>query len=383
LPELALDTNLIQTIQRDIAALGLVGEEIAAELLYLAGTSRLLAEPLRLIITGPSSSGKSEIPRRVVPMFPPTEVVRATSITPNALYYMEPGALEHKLIVAGERKHRADDEAADANAALRQLISEGRIVKVVTGKDAKGRLETKTIVQNGPVAYCETTTAGKSIFPEDLNRCLLLRTDDSREQTERVLRAVARRHSPFPERETVGPQAILDRHLEFQQSLEKCRVGIPFAAEVAAQMPTGRIEVRRVITQVMGTIEAIALLHQHQRGRDGEGELHAILSDYETARRLLLKALSESIGLSFKAKKNYELLKQRFPIGQFTTDQVQKGVGFKDKMACHRALKELEAMNVLRCVAKGKSHTPSLWEWTGLALDELLLPSVQTLFVTS
>jgi hypothetical protein len=44
-------------------------------------------------------------------------------------------------------------------------------------------------------------------------------------------------------------------------------------------------------------------------------------------------------------------------------------------MACHRALKELEAMNVLQCVAKGKSHTPARWNWTGVGVDELVLPS--------
>src|SRR6516162_9868858 len=158
LPELALEPDLMGAIRSDIAALGLVGEGDAAALLYIAGTSRLLPEPLRLIINGPSGSGKSELPRRVVPLFPPEAVLTATSITPNALYYMAPGSLEHKLIVAGERKHRADDEAADATGAMRQLISEGRIAKVVTFRNGD-EFETKTIEQNGPVAYCETTTS--------------------------------------------------------------------------------------------------------------------------------------------------------------------------------------------------------------------------------
>lgn len=308
------EPRLIEAIQRDIAALGLVGEQDTATLLYLAATSRMLEEPLRLIIKGLSGSGKSEIPRRVIPMFPPEAVIEATSLTPNALYYMEPGTLEHKIIVAGERKHRADDDAADATAALRQLISENRIVKLVTGKNDKGEFETRQIEQIGPVAYCETTTSN-SIFKEDLNRCLLVKTDDSLEQTKKVVLAVARRYSPV--REVVDSQAIIDRHREFQQSLEKCTVTIPYAESLASRMPTGRIEARRAITQVLATIEAVALLHQHQRDRDSQGRIEATRRDYETARRLLLKPLSVSIGFSASAQKPYDTLRKKFPTGEF------------------------------------------------------------------
>jgi len=235
LPELTREPNLMQAIRRDIAALGLVGESDNGELVYVTGTSRLLREPLRLIIQGPSSSGKSEIPRRVVPMFPPDAVVEATSITPNALYYLPPGSLEHKIIVAGERKHRADDEAADQTAALRQLISEGRITKIVTVRNGN-QFETVTIEQNGPVAYVETTTSN-SIFSEDLNRCVLLRTDDSPYQTKRILLAVARRYSA--ETTDDDTQTILRRHREFQQALEYCKVVIPYAEKLAARMYSG------------------------------------------------------------------------------------------------------------------------------------------------
>jgi hypothetical protein len=381
LPELATDPNLTETIQRDIAAIGLVGEQDLGLLLYLTGTSRLLPEPLRLIIQGPSGSGKSEIPRRVVPMFPPDAVLEATSITPNALYYMPPGSLEHKLIVGGERMHRVDPDAADATAALRQLISEGRIRKLVTLRSDGSRFEAKMIEQNGPVAYVETTTSSL-IFKEDLNRCILLMTDDSPEQTRKVLQAKARRYSPTPERETVDTQAIIDRHREFQQSIEKCTVVIPYAEVLAVQLPAGRIETRRAITQVLGTIEAVALLHQHQRGRDDQSRLIADRHDYETARRLLLKPLSGSIGLSDKAQKAYDTLKKKLP-REFTSTEAEKAGDFGNRMTCNRALKELEAMNVLQCIAKGKSHMPARWKWTGKTLDELVLPSVEALFVTS
>ena len=378
--ELARDP--INTIQRDIATVGLVGEEDGGLLLYLAAISRLSPAPLRLIIQGPSGSGKSEIPRRVVPMCPPEAVLLATDITANALFYLEPGSLEHKLIVNGERKHRADDDAADKTAPLRQLISEGRIVKVVTVKNGN-EFETKTIEQNGPVAYVETTTSPTtSIFAEDLNRCLLLQTDDSPEQTAKVMQAVARRYSSSSGNEITDEkyQAILDRHREFQLALERIPVVIPYAADLAARMPTGRLEARRAITQVLGTIEAIALMHQFQRERDADGRLEATPSDYATARRLLLKPLTQSIGFSDRARKAYDTLRKSFPHG-FNTAEAEKD--FTNKMTCNRALNELRGLDVLEQVSAGKSHTPARWQWTDKTLDELVLPSARTVFVTS
>jgi len=147
-------------------------------------------------------------------------------------------------------------------------------------------------------------------------------------------------------------------------------------------MPAGRIEARRAITQVLATIEAVALLHQHRRGCDGDGCLVATKSDYETARRLLLKPLATSIGFSDRAQKSYDLLKKKLP-HEFNSVEAEKAGGFNNKMTCNRTLKELEAMNVLKCVTKGKSHILARWRWTEIPLDELVLPSVEGLFVTS
>jgi len=75
-------------------------------------------------------------------------MIEATSLTPQALYYGEPGWLENKFLVKGERSLRNDEESADATAALRQLLSEHRITKQVT-VDGK----TASIEQRGPIAF--------------------------------------------------------------------------------------------------------------------------------------------------------------------------------------------------------------------------------------
>ena len=52
-------------------------------------------------------------------------------------------------------------------------------------------------------------------------------------------------------------------------------------------------------------------------------------------------------------------------------------------MACHRALKELMAMNLILRIAQGRSHQSARWKWTGISLDELVLPRAERIFVTS
>jgi hypothetical protein len=98
--------------------------------LYLVATSRKLRQPLAACVKAPSASGKSYIATIIISLMPPEDVIEATSITPAALYYMPPGSLTHKVVSAAERKHasRANDaDIANANLALREMISAGRL----------------------------------------------------------------------------------------------------------------------------------------------------------------------------------------------------------------------------------------------------------------
>ena len=52
-------------------ASGLVGEERAIRLVYLAVTSRRLSRIVSLVVKGPSSAGKSFLVQQVLTLFPP------------------------------------------------------------------------------------------------------------------------------------------------------------------------------------------------------------------------------------------------------------------------------------------------------------------------
>jgi hypothetical protein len=124
--------NLMQRVVADIGALGVAGEKELAATAYLVGTSRLLPEPLAAIVQGPTSSGKSYIVKRVASLFPPEAVITATQLTPQSLFYMQPGSLVHRFVVTGERSHLENDYTAEATRALREMLSDGRLSKLVT-----------------------------------------------------------------------------------------------------------------------------------------------------------------------------------------------------------------------------------------------------------
>ena len=253
-----------------------------------------------------------------------------------------------------------DDQAADASAPLRQLISEGRIVKRITVKEGN-QFQTKTIEQTGPVAYVETTTSN-SIFKEDLNRCLLVTTDDSIEQTKEVLRTTARRYSASS---TVGVekvvvvdrQTIIDRHREFQASLEKFprrdslrrQPGGEDArrSDRSAHAPSCKCLARSKRSQILAPAPAREIRKAGSKPRPPTTKPRHGCS--------CGRSVSPLIGFSDAGQKTYDALRQQFK-SEFTTTQAEKAGGFAGKMACHRALKELVAMNVLQCVAPGKSH---------------------------
>jgi hypothetical protein len=91
--------------------------------------------------------------------------------------------------VAGERSRLEDDDTAEATRALREMLSEGRLSKLLPIK-ADGQLQTVLVEQDGPIAYIETTTLTK-LFNEDANRCILLSSDERPEQTRRILSTLA------------------------------------------------------------------------------------------------------------------------------------------------------------------------------------------------
>jgi hypothetical protein len=277
-------------LAEDIAQLGVAGETGLAIAEYIIGTSRKLDKPLAGGNKSTTATGKSKVLETIISLLPPEDVLVATDITQNALYYLPPGSLRHKLVVVGERKHMGtQDDAASANGtlALREMLSRGCLDKLVPMKSEGGQICTQRIHQPGPIAYLETTTE-QEIFEEDATRMLSLATDESAEQTAAIMQLQAKQAAGRTISEDAR-EAIRDKHRTAQRLLKKCTVRIPFAEKLL--LPQHKVIARRAFPQLLGFIEAVALLRQLQKTAHDDGHIVATTKDYEITYRLMTPIL--------------------------------------------------------------------------------------------
>jgi hypothetical protein len=376
------DPELIRLIVDDVAALGVAGEKELTATVYIIGTSRLLDRPLAGILQGPSSSGKSYLIEKVASQFPPEFVIHATQMTPQALFHMRPGSLSHRFIVAGERSRIEDDERAEASRALREMLSAGRLTKLMPMRVDSGIIETVQIEQDGPIAYVESTTMSK-VFDEDANRCLMLHTDERPDQTRRIIRQIAAAHAYG--NGTEATNRIKLRHHALQRMLQPLRVVIPYAERLGELIPSERVEVRRAFAHLLTMIQAVALLHQQQRDRDANGALVATDEDYQIARHLLLKPMARLLGggLSDPARRFYERLRS-WTSNEFTTTEARRREK-SSKSAVSGWLAELHDAGVIELVQPSRGRTPASWRLVDMPprVDEGSLPPLEEVFPES
>jgi len=251
---------------------GIIGEENNTLLVYLAGVSRLLDRPLAVIVQSPSAAGKSMLMDSALAFFPEECRIKYSAMTGQSLYYLGETNLKHKILAIVE-----EAGAEKASYALKLLQSEGELTIASTGKDpATGRMETQEYHVEGPVMIMLTTTA-IDLDEELQNRCLTLAVDDSPEQTARI-------HTLQRERRTLAGLVAKAERTELlrvlknaQRLLATVEVLNPFAP--ALTFPSGRTRNRRDHEKYLTLIDAIALLHQHQRPR-GRHEVAGRVLEY-------------------------------------------------------------------------------------------------------
>ncbi len=291
LPPLAQEPNILARFAATVCASGVVGEERNAKLIYLAMTSRLLAEPVSLAMKGTSSSGKSFTTEMTLRFFPIEAYISMTAMSERALVYMkEPFA--HRTLVIFEavalREQREKNESNLTAYLVRSLLSEGRISYPVTVHDKQEGFVTKTIVKEGPTNLILTTTATQ-LHAENETRLISLPTNDSADQTHAVLLKLA---------EGVPPAIDFGEWHRLQDWLTEAehRVVIPYARDLAERIPPVAVRLRRDFKSILRLIETHAILHQYSRERDGQGRIVATDADYLTVRELVADLIAEGIG---------------------------------------------------------------------------------------
>ncbi len=289
------DPKLIERIATDVEALGVVGESANALVSYLACVSRKLDKPLAILIQSTSAAGKSTLMDALLSLMPEAERVHYSAMTGQSLFYLGEQAMKHKILAIAE-----EEGVRQAAYALKLLQSQGELTIASTGKDpTTGQLVTQEYRVEGPVMLFLTTTA-IDIDEELLNRCLVLTIDETREQTEAIHRRQRAARTLDGLLAGAHSEAVRRVHRAAQTLLRPLAVVNPYAQALTFRTESTRL--RRDHAKYLTLIDAIALLHQHQRdvccvvhaGKTLE-YIEATLTDIALANRLAHDVLGRSL----------------------------------------------------------------------------------------
>jgi hypothetical protein len=342
--------DLLDQVAKDIDALGFVGEDTNKRLLYLVAISRKLEDPLSAIVLSQSGAGKSGLTEVIEKLCPPEDVVLLTRLTPQSLYYTEPGFLDQKLVIVEERYG-----SQEADYSIRVLQSRKKLIAAAPIKDpATGNMKTKVFTVEARAAFIEATTAS-SVNHENATRCFELTMDESAEQTQKIheRQRLLRTERGLQLRKEA--EALTRKHWNAQRVLEPLPVVIPFADKLT--FPSSWMRTRRDHARFLNLIEVSAFLHQHQRER-ASGAIVASVADYAVAYALAAEVLAETLSdLRRPLKETYEAVRGLCEHGEgITRREIREALQMPDSTV-RNWLSELVSLEYLEAEGGGLGKT--------------------------
>lgn len=347
--------DFFNTLSKDIEAIGYVGEDRNKKLGYVIASSRRLPKPLSGIVRSQSGAGKSYLMECVAELMPPEDVHFFSRLTPQALYYLERDALQHKLLIVDERNGSEESEYPIRTLQTRKVLK----LAVPVKDPNSGKIKTETLEILGPISYMESTTSQK-INPENANRCFELYLDESDEQTKAIFAAQRKARTLDGWKVERLKKKVCKTHHNAQRLLRPLKVIIPYVDLL--EFPQSWLRGRRDHDRFLSLIEGIAFLHQYQRriGQEGNQEyIEACIEDYGHAYDLAKTVFANTLGDLPKPvmdvmQKIEEMLGQHQK-SEFTRRDVREFTRLPDHLLKKhmRAIEDLEYVSVTRAAQGG------------------------------
>jgi DNA-binding MarR family transcriptional regulator len=355
------ETLLEQTIQ-DLAASGIQGEAENALILLLAMTSRKTPDPISVICLARSGAGKSYLMEKVANCIPEEDKKEHTQFTGNSFYYYKREEIRNKVFVVKDL-----EGALSVLFPMRELQSEKKISKTITRKGRDGKLETITLVVEGPVSVIACTTK-ESVYEDNANRSILIYLDDSKEQDERIMNYQKRYRAGLID--SYQEKEIQTKLQQMQKVLEPIKVINPFAPII--EVPQEVFKKRRTLPMLLNFIEAITFYNQYQREQTadqstGEVQIETHPNDIEWGFKLLSDVLfRKSDELSGAVRDFYEWL-QNWNSKRETPEFLAGEVRQENKMhprTLNRYLQELIEYGYIEITGGKKQRTGYIYTLT-------------------
>ncbi len=288
--ELLTAPDLFERITSDMEMLGYVGEELNKQLLYIAASSRKMADPISVLVLSQSASGKSLLVETVRRLMPEEDIVALTSLSDQALNYLPQGGLLHKFLILGEAVH---SEVVEHQ--IREMLSGHELSRLVTVKDEKTGQMTTRMVRSPVVVAAMMSSTAHEINPENASRYFIINADESQKQTRRIHAGQKQKYSLLRHsRERSVVPKIIGRHHEAQRLLTGRLIVNPYAEHLS--FPDALMRSRRDHERFIDLIAALCFLRQFQKKEKEQMDretservryIECDLTDYRLAYRIL------------------------------------------------------------------------------------------------
>jgi len=267
---------------------GLVGEEQNALVLLVVVVSRILPRPLNVFVKGHSSAGKNWLVTRVLHLMPKNAVAEITSASERAWNYSR-SDFRHCVVYVQEQ-----NESAGTIDPIRTLISEGKLVRIVS-KYENGKLVTKKYIARGPVAAISTTTKNR-LQIDDETRHVSCWCNESREQTLEIVKSYTRQDQPLSRKEL--------RAWHMVHRLLRRRVGTKvifprWFQEIAERLYVDDLRVRRYYPAFVEACRTVCLIRSFQPDRklSKHGQIELKFADFAITALIFDSVFVESLHL--------------------------------------------------------------------------------------
>jgi len=328
--------GLMKRIVDDFVAIGLIGEKHNKLLGYLTAVSRLMPDPLGVLILSRSGAGKTSLQDAVCKFVPPESVIQYTRLTGQSLFYREQDALKNKVLAIEE-----EEGMYDAMYSIRTLQSSQKLSIASTRTDAKtGKMSVDEYTVYGPVVVMISTTSPEALDPETRQRFLILTIDESEEQTKHILRNQRMKNQFTWYKMTMDESSVLRLHHNMQRLLKPLTPIFPDGLDIT--YPCSRLQMRREQGKYLSLIKSITILHQHQRKKgtlkraDGTRVEYVLVDkkDVELALKLGRDLFYRNVddvsptgrallaGIAELVQEKYEALKESDPKEEFLMSQI-------------------------------------------------------------
>jgi len=273
---------------RAVKKAGLVGEEQNALVLLIVVVSRILARPLNAFVKGRSSGGKNWLLTRVLNLTLKSAVAEITSASDRAWNYSG-SDFRHKVVYIQEQ-----NEAAGTIDPIRLLISEGKLIRIVTRFEG-GKRVTKKYVARGPVAAISTSTKNR-LKIDDENRHVSIWIDESPEQTRRIAEAYTQAGETLSRKERRVWHTV---HSILEKKIGTKVIFPTWFSEIAKRLFVDDLRVRRYYPAFVEACRTVCLIRSFlpDRKSSNHGQLAVKFADFAITALIFDSVFVESLHL--------------------------------------------------------------------------------------